>query len=151
MTTGEFTFTPTDPTFSGEPTFSYTIEDPSGATDTATATITVTADPDPDANDAPEAGDDLITATVGEMATGDLLANDTDPNNDDLTITDVNGVDPATGPITLTDPTTGETQGVLTSIRPPAKSPSHQSLASLARSKCLTRSTTAKAARTTQR
>ena len=62
VTTGEFTFTPTDPTFQGEPTFEYTIEDPSGATDTADVTITVTADPDPNANDAPEAGDDLATA-----------------------------------------------------------------------------------------
>ena len=109
VTTGQFTFTPTDPTFSGEPVFEYTIEDPSGATDTADVTIVVTADPDPTVNDPPEAGDDLATAQAGEPATTNLLDNDTDPNGTTPQIVGI--IDPATGlpeapgtPVTIDDP-----------------------------------------------
>ena len=42
-----------------------------------------------------------------------MLDNDTDPNGDPLTITEVNGVDPATGPITVIDPVTGNPAGTL--------------------------------------
>ena len=110
---GTFEYLP--PTgFVGEDSFDYTIVDPSGATDTATVTLNVDNDPDPDANDDPEAGNDLASAPAGEPATTNLLANDTDPNGDGpLTITDVNGQDPAAGPITITDPVTGEVQGML--------------------------------------
>ena len=109
---GTFDYTP-PADYLGTDTFDYTIVDPSGATDTATVTIDVEADPDPAANDQPEAGDDLITSTVGDPATGNMLDNDTDPNSDPLTITEVDGQDPAAGPITLTDPVTAAPLGVL--------------------------------------
>ena len=111
-TDGTFTYIP--PTgFQGADTFDYTIVDPSGATDDATVTLNVIADPDPTANDEPNAGDDLASAIAGTPATANLLANDTDPNGDALTITDINGTDPSTGPITIVDPITGTTQGTL--------------------------------------
>ena len=76
-------------------------------------TLNVIADPDPNTNNEPNAGDDLASAIAGTPATANLLANDTDPNGNTLTITDVGGTDPSTGPITIVDPVTGETQGTL--------------------------------------
>ena len=111
-TDGTFTYTP-PVGFQGADTFDYAIVDPSGATDDATVTLNVIADPDPNSNDEPNAGDDLASAVAGNPATANLLANDTDPNGNDLTITDVNGIDPSTGPITIVDPVTGATQGIL--------------------------------------
>ena len=93
--------------------FDYTIVDPSGATDTAVVTLNVAADPDPTENDGPEAGNDLASAIAGQPATANLLANDTDPNGDSVTITEVDGIDPSTGPITIVDLVTGVAQGVL--------------------------------------
>ena len=76
-------------------------------------TLNVIADPDPNANDDPYAGDDLASALAGQTATVSLLDNDIDPNADPLIITDVDGNDPSSGPITITDSVTGDTQGVL--------------------------------------
>ena len=112
ITDGTFTYTP-PMGFMGEDTFDYTIVDPSGATDDATVTLNVIADPDPNANDDPVAGDDLASSIAGQPATANLLANDTDPNGDPLTIADVDGNDPSAGPISITDPISGDTQGVL--------------------------------------
>jgi hypothetical protein len=71
-------------------TFSYTVNDGHGGTDTATVTVTVTG-----ANDAPSATDDSFTGAVGNTklavgvtvtgepvvnVTGNLLDNDTDPD-----------------------------------------------------------------------
>ena len=111
---GTFTFTPTDPTFQGEPTFEYTITDPSGATDTATVTLAINADSNPDENDAPEAGEDVLAAPVGSgPLDGNLLSNDSDPNGDTVSVSEINGQDPSAGPITLTDPVTGDPIGTL--------------------------------------
>ena len=109
---GTFTYTPpTD--FLGQDSFDYSITDPSGASDEATVTLNVIADSDPSVNDEPHANDDLAVAPVGETATANLLDNDTDPNGDPLNITEVNGVDPSTGPITVIDPITGNPAGTL--------------------------------------
>ena len=112
-TDGTFIYTP-PAGFVGEDTFDYSIVDPSGATDTATVTLTVEPDPDPATNDDPAAGNDLAVAPVGTPATTNLLGNDTDPNGDPVTITEVDGVDPTTGPMTITDPVTGDPAGTLT-------------------------------------
>ena len=101
-TDGTFDYTP-PADFLGEDSFDYTIVDPSGATDNATVTLNVIADSDPNDNDAPEAGDDFATAPAGETATANLLDNDTDPTGESLAIIDVNGTDPATGPISVLD------------------------------------------------
>ena len=109
---GTFTYTP-PADFIGEDTFDYTIVDPSGATDEATVSIEVAPDPDPSANNEPDASDDLVMAPAGSPATANLLANDTDSNGDSVTITDVGGQDPSAGPITITDPLTGDPAGEL--------------------------------------
>jgi len=109
---GTFTYMP-PAGFVGEDSFDYSIVDPAGATDSATVTLNVTADPDPNTNDNPAAGNDLATAVVGLAATTNLLDNDTDPNGEPLTISNVNGVDPSTGPVTIVDPTTGNPAGSL--------------------------------------
>ena len=111
-TDGTFTYTPSAG-FIGEDTFDYSIIDPSGATDTATVTLNVTAESNPGVNDKPAAGDDLAAAVTGQIAITNLLTNDTDPNGDTVTITEVSGIDPSTGPITVVDLVTGVTQGVL--------------------------------------
>jgi VCBS repeat-containing protein len=66
-------------------TFTYTVVDADGATDTATVKVTVNG-----INDAPDAVDD--TPTVSEDSTGDtvdVLANDTDAESQTLTVTGV--------------------------------------------------------------
>ncbi|MEL6505966.1 MAG: Ig-like domain-containing protein, partial [Pseudomonadota bacterium] len=80
---GQVVYTPNDG-FSGEDTFTYTIEDEDGATDTAT--VTVTAGPAPNTTDAV---DDTSTGDAGEVQTIDVLANDSDAEGDDQTITAV--------------------------------------------------------------
>ena len=77
-------------------TFSYTISDGNGGTDTADLVITVTG-----TNDGPTAVDD--TATTDEDAAVlniDLLGDDTDPDGDTLSLTEIDGV-AAGGTITL--------------------------------------------------
>jgi VCBS repeat-containing protein len=69
----------------GTDTFTYTVTDAQGATDTATVTITVHG-----VNDKPVAGDDA--ADVSEDSAGDtvdVLGNDTDAENQTLTVTGV--------------------------------------------------------------
>ncbi|GAB5388094.1 MAG: hypothetical protein Alpg2KO_10620 [Alphaproteobacteria bacterium] len=66
-------------------TFTYTIEDDEGATDTATVTITIFG-----ANDDPVVTFDTITVDEDNDGTFDVLANDFDPDtNDTLTIANV--------------------------------------------------------------
>ncbi len=64
-------------------TFTYTVTDPSGATDTATVTVTITG-----VNDTPDAVDDSDTVSEdGPPVTINLTANDVDPDvTDDLEI-----------------------------------------------------------------
>ena len=109
---GTFTYTP-PADFLGQDSFDYAIVDSSSAIDTATVTLNVIADPDPSANDDPQANDDLAIAPVGEPATANVLDNDIDPNGDPLTVSEVNGVDPSAGPITIIDPITGNPAGTL--------------------------------------
>jgi VCBS repeat-containing protein len=77
-------------------TFTYTVADKAGATDTADLVITITG-----ANDAPDAVDDAgtideDTALVVSAANG-VLKNDTDVEGDALTVTAVNGSGAAVG------------------------------------------------------
>src|SRR5690606_14804124 len=79
--------------------FTYTVRDPQGGTDTATLTITITG-----ANDAPVAEGETNavteagvlpngnTPTAGDpLATGNVLANDTDVENDSLSVSGLAG------------------------------------------------------------
>ncbi|QDV19361.1 sulfur oxidation protein SoxZ [Gimesia panareensis] len=72
--------------------FSYTIEDTQGGTDTATVLITING-----VNDDPTANDDAVTTDEDNSTSGDLFANngsgiDSDPDTtDDFTVTGVSG------------------------------------------------------------
>ncbi len=61
--------------------FTYTIEDGNGGTDTATVTMTITP-----MNDPPDATDDSATVLQGGTAIIPVLDNDHDPENDTLSI-----------------------------------------------------------------
>ncbi|AKS46067.1 Ca2+-binding protein, RTX toxin-related [Octadecabacter temperatus] len=101
---GTVTFTPAD-NFNGEATISYTIEDESGATDSATHVITVEP-----VNDDPIACPDHYFVNEDED-TGDLDGNvitnpsdnnaglDIDPDGDTLTVVSVDGDDTAVGTV----------------------------------------------------
>jgi Ca2+-binding RTX toxin-like protein len=86
------TFTPAT-SFSGQVTFSYTISDGQGGTDTATVNVTVAPPP----NSPPMAGDDHATTAFNTSIDIPVLANDADPNGDPLTITAV--ATPANGTV----------------------------------------------------
>ena len=87
---GTFTYTPTDPNFIGEDTFTYEICDDQGLCDTATITIAVI--PDNNANDT-YANDDAYNGDQGTVINGSVLDNDTDPESIDThTVTLESGV-----------------------------------------------------------
>ncbi|KQO65189.1 Ig-like domain-containing protein [Curtobacterium sp. Leaf261] len=65
-TDGSFSYTPTDPQFSGKDSFTYTATDKAGQTDTATVTITVL----------PNAVADTASVVAGSSTTGNVLGND---------------------------------------------------------------------------
>lgn len=67
--------------------FTYTVEDPSGAETTDTVTITVTG-----VNDAPVTASDSLETTQNSTGQINLLDNDSDPDGDALTVTRFNGL-----------------------------------------------------------
>ena len=76
----EFIYTP-DADFNGLDSFTYTIDDGNGGSDTATVTVTVNP-----VNDAPVANDDSGTTDEDTSVAIDLLDNDTDVDGDNLTV-----------------------------------------------------------------
>jgi hypothetical protein len=82
----------------GTETFSYTVSDGRGASDTTTVTVTV----EPPPNSAPVAVADSVSHEMGETATLDVLANDTDVDGDSLTIVAV-GTPSAGGSAVIVD------------------------------------------------
>ena len=87
---GVVSFTPTAD-FNGPVTFSYTVSDGRGGSDTATVTVNVQP-----VNDAPVAADDVLTVNEDASATtANVKANDSDRDGDPLTVTAV--TQPATG------------------------------------------------------
>jgi len=77
---GTVTFTP-DADFNGETTFTYTVTDPDGNSDTGEVTVYVAA-----VNDAPVAVDGSDTTAEDTSIIVDLLANDSDVDGDPLTV-----------------------------------------------------------------
>ncbi len=77
------TYTP-DPDYHGTDSFSYTISDGHGGSDTATVSITVTP-----VNDFPLAVDDSAATPEDTPVTIDVLANDSDVDGDPLTVASV--------------------------------------------------------------
>ncbi len=76
-------YTP-DPNYNGADSFSYTVSDGNGGTDTATVSVTVTP-----VNDAPVAVDDSATTDENTAVVIDVLANDTDVDGDGLNVASV--------------------------------------------------------------
>ena len=70
---GTFDYVP-DPDFFGTDSFTYQLEDPSGAV-SASATVTITVDP---VNDAPVAVDDNFTTGEDTTLSGTVFTNDSD-------------------------------------------------------------------------
>ncbi|MAM61271.1 MAG: hypothetical protein CMH11_07250, partial [Maritimibacter sp.] len=68
--------------YTGTDSFTYTVTDDKGATDTATVTVNMAP-----VNDAPDAEDDITVIEEGTPVNIDVLANDEDADNDPLTIT----------------------------------------------------------------
>lgn len=77
---GQITYTP-NPDFNGVDTFSYTISDVGGLTDTGEVTVTVNS-----VNDDPVAADDASPAVAGQMRVIPVLKNDSDADSDALTV-----------------------------------------------------------------
>ena len=90
------TYTP-DLSFKGPDSFTYTISDGQGGTDTATVTVSVNNQP-------PSAGDDTATTDEDTAAVITVLNNDSDPDLDTLTVTFVS--DPTNGTAAITDANT---------------------------------------------
>ncbi|WP_222615311.1 Ig-like domain-containing protein [Persicimonas caeni] len=86
------TYTP-NADFAGTDSFTYTVSDGNGGTDTAQVDVTLTG-----VNDAPDAVADTATTDEEMQVTIDLLANDVDVDGDTLTVTTVNT--PANGTAT---------------------------------------------------
>lgn len=78
---GTVSFLPT-PDFNGETSFTYTVTDPDGNSDTGEVTVQVNP-----VNDAPVAVDDTDTTDLDTTVTVDLLANDSDVDGDTLSVT----------------------------------------------------------------
>ncbi|MBQ0958590.1 tandem-95 repeat protein [Ideonella sp. 4Y11] len=102
---GSYTFTPNAAAQAlgtgdaAQDTFTYTIVDAAGNTDTATLTITVNG-----VNDSPVAGDVSGVTPFDQPITVDPIANSSDPEGDPLHITSVDGHPVTVGvPITLSD------------------------------------------------
>ena len=77
---GDFTYTPAA-NFNGADSFTYTLLDDKGASDTGTVSLTINA-----VNDAPIATDDSTIVTEDTAQIIDVLANDSDPENNNLTV-----------------------------------------------------------------
>ncbi|QBG37049.1 VCBS domain-containing protein [Litorilituus sediminis] len=94
LVNGVVTYIP-EANFDGQVTFTYTISDGNGGTDTATVTLTVNGE-----NNDPVAVDDIVSINEADGATViDVLGNDTDLDGDTLTVTGV--TQPANGTVTL--------------------------------------------------
>ncbi len=102
QTDGSYVYTP-PANFSGTDSFSYTVSDGKGATDTGTVTLTVTA-----VNDAPTAGADTASTAEDTPVVINVLANDSDVEGGALTVTGANAangtvaIDLVTGALTYT-------------------------------------------------
>ncbi len=70
--------------FTGQTSFTYTVSDGNGGSDSALVNVTVTSSSQ---NSAPQAVNDRVEITSTTAVTINVLANDTDPDNDALTIT----------------------------------------------------------------
>lgn len=78
---GDFTYTPAAD-FNGADSFTYTVSDGNGGSDTGTVSLTVNS-----VNDAPDAQDDSFDATNGSSFSGNVMGNDSDLDGDTISVT----------------------------------------------------------------
>jgi VCBS repeat-containing protein len=95
VASGKVNYTP-NANYNGPDSFSYTVSDGNGGTDTATVSITVTS-----VDDAPVAEDDSATTPEDTAVSIDVLANDTD-GGDGGTMTIESVTQPQNGTVTIT-------------------------------------------------
>ena len=88
----DVTYTP-DADYCGSDSFTYTVSDGNGGSDTAAVDVSVTC-----VNDAPVAADDSETTDEDTSVTIDVLANDTDVDGDSLSVDSV--TQPTNGTVT---------------------------------------------------
>ncbi|OQY22801.1 MAG: hypothetical protein B6I35_05225, partial [Anaerolineaceae bacterium 4572_32.2] len=93
-------YTP-DANYNGDDSFTYTVSDGAGGTDSATVSVTVNP-----VNDAPDAVDDTAETSEDTAVNIDVLANDSDPEGDSLTIDSV--TQPNHGTVTVTVTVNGD-------------------------------------------
>jgi hypothetical protein len=91
---GTITYTP-DAGFVGDDSFTYTVADGRGRSDTATVSVTVAEPP----NRPPTARDDAAAVKKGKSVRVLVLANDTDPDGDSLTV--AGATDPSHGTVSI--------------------------------------------------
>ncbi|MFK7820928.1 MAG: Ig-like domain-containing protein [Planctomycetaceae bacterium] len=91
---GTYEYTPNEG-FSGQDTFTYTVDDGNGGTDVAEVCITVGEKP----NEGPDAVKDKFQTNYGETVSDSVVGNDSDPDGDDLTVTLVS--EPGNGTLVL--------------------------------------------------
>ena len=91
---GQLQYDP-NPGFSGTDTFTYTVRDGNGGTDTASVSVTVGAAQ----NTAPVAADDVASVAEDSAVVVDVLSNDQDADGDGLRISGVG--DPANGTVVI--------------------------------------------------
>ncbi|WP_197505836.1 tandem-95 repeat protein [Urechidicola croceus] len=101
LTGGELVVTPT-PDSTVDISFDYTVEDPSGLSDTGSVLVDVVP-----VNDAPVANDDSATTDEDTAVAIDILSNDTDLDGT-IDPTSVTEITPPTNGTIAIDPTTGE-------------------------------------------
>ena len=75
-------YTPTDPSFSGSDSFTYTVSDGNGGTNVGDVFVTVTT-----SNEQPVADDDFLTVDEDSFGSLDVLDRDTDDDGDPLEVT----------------------------------------------------------------
>jgi len=92
---GRVIYTP-DPDFDGSDSFTYTVSDGNGGSDTGTVNVLVQAVGDP-----PVAGDDSAETVAGSAVTIPILDNDSDPDGGALMVTALSS--PAEGTVTQND------------------------------------------------
>jgi hypothetical protein len=97
---GTCTYTPAAD-YAGPDTFTYTVADGNGGTDTASVSVTVTPE-----NDAPVAGDDALTTEMDTQGSVDVLANDVDVDGDALALETDSWSDPEHGSVSC-EPASG--------------------------------------------
>ncbi len=86
LNNGAIVYTP-DAGFTGTDEFTYSITDPSGASDTANVIVIVSAiEPVIPVNTAPQAANDAVSTAQDTAVVVDVLANDSDADGDALTI-----------------------------------------------------------------